>query len=79
MPAQPKELTIVDIDKQEKSNWQELTDSGAVRSFQLHVGEVNEGFIKAKLKASLPDGIRTCSRKQEQIQAGRNAVQRSSH
>lgn len=47
-PAQPKELTVVDMDKQEKSSWQELTGSGAVRSFQLHVGEVNEGFIKAK-------------------------------
>ena len=48
VPAQPKELTVVDMDKQEKSSWQELTGSGAVRSFQLHVGEVNEGFIKAK-------------------------------
>ena len=47
-PAQPKELTVVDMDKQEKGSWQELTGSGAVRSFQLHVGEVNEGFIKAK-------------------------------
>ena len=47
-PAQPKELSVVDMDNQKVSSWQELTGNGAVRSFHLTVGEVNEAFAKSK-------------------------------
>ena len=47
-PAQPKELSVVDMDNQTVSTWQELTGNGAVRSFHLKVGEVNEAFAKSK-------------------------------
>lgn len=48
VPAQPKELSVVDMDNQTVSTWQELTGNGAVRSFHLKVGEVNEAFAKSK-------------------------------
>ena len=46
--AQPKELSVVDMDNQTVSTWQELTGNGAVRSFHLKVGEVNEAFAKSR-------------------------------